>query len=129
MEWLIFAYVLALGMEHFRKLLILEASSILEKIKIFYSKYWNMLTTVAILSYFVGFAFRFDPVRVHSHSRVILAVNSVLWHMKTFDYMSVHPRIGPYITMAGKMVLAMSYIIALLMVTLMAFGVARQSIT
>jgi len=96
-----------------------------------------MLTTVAILSYFVGFAFRFDPVRVHSHSRVILAVNSVLWHMKTFvenkllvrkfllsfDYMSVHPRIGPYITMAGKMVLAMSYIIALLMVTLMAFGV------
>jgi hypothetical protein len=37
--------------------------------------------------------------------------------------MSVHPRIGPYITMAGKMVLAMSYIIALLMVTLMAFGV------
>jgi len=43
-----------------------------------------MLTTVAIISYFVGFAFRFDPVRVHSHSRVILAVNSVLWHMKTF---------------------------------------------
>uniref|UniRef100_A0A1I8BFI2 LSDAT_euk domain-containing protein n=1 Tax=Meloidogyne hapla TaxID=6305 RepID=A0A1I8BFI2_MELHA len=128
-EWLIFAYVLALGMEHFRKLLILEASSILEKIRIFYSKYWNMLTTVAILSYFGGFAFRFDPVRVHSHSRVILAVNSVLWHMKTFDFMSVHPRIGPYITMAGKMVLAMSYIIALLMVTLMAFGVARQSIT
>uniref|UniRef100_A0A914LE80 TRPM SLOG domain-containing protein n=1 Tax=Meloidogyne incognita TaxID=6306 RepID=A0A914LE80_MELIC len=126
MEWLIFAYVLALGMEHFRKLLILEASSILEKIKIFYSKYWNMLTTVAILSYFVGFAFRFDPVRVHSHSRVILAVNSVLWHMKTFDYMSVHPRIGPYITMAGKMVPAMSYIIALLMVTLMAFGVGKS---
>jgi hypothetical protein len=45
--------------------------------------------------------------------------------MKMFDFLSVHPRIGPYITMAGKMVLAMSYIIVLLMVTLMAFGVGE----
>jgi len=107
----------------------LEASSLVEKLRIFYNNYWNILTTVAALSYFLGFALRFDSARMHSHSRVILAANSVLWHMKLFDFLSVHPRIGPYITMAGKMVLAMSYIIVLLMVTLMAFGVARQSIT
>lgn len=38
------------------------------------------------------------------HGRVVLAVDSVLWTMKMLDYMSVHPRLGPYITMAGKMV-------------------------
>src|SRR5690349_14617304 len=82
---------------HF-KLLVLEASSIFEKITLFYNKYWNILTTVAILSYFIGFGLRFDPAKIHTHSRVILAATSVLWHMKLFDFLSVHPRIGPYIT-------------------------------
>lgn len=58
-----------------------------------------------------------------------MASNSLLWHMKIFDFLSVHQRIGPYITMAGKMIMAMSYIIVILLVTLMAFGVVRQSIT
>lgn len=101
----------------------------MEKMRVFYNRYWNILTTIAVLSYFVSFAFRFNPATVHTYSRVILASNSVLWHMKLFDFLSVHPRIGPYITMAGKMILAMSYIIVMLLVTLMAFGVVRQSIT
>ncbi|KAI1718715.1 ion transport protein [Ditylenchus destructor] len=129
-EWLIFAYVIGLGLEHFRKLLILESSSFMEKMRVFYyNRYWNILTSIAILTYFIGFALRFHKPAVHTWSRVILASNSLLWHMKLFDFLSVHPRIGPYITMAGKMVLAMSYIIVMLLVTLMAFGVVRQSIT
>lgn len=36
--------------------------------------------------------------------RVILACNSMLWSIKLLDFISVHPRMGPYITMAGKMV-------------------------
>ncbi|KAI1722198.1 ion transport protein domain-containing protein [Ditylenchus destructor] len=128
-EWLIFAYVIGLGLEHFRKLLILESSSFMEKMRVFYyNRYWNILTSIAVLTYFIGFALRFHKPAVHTWSRVILASNSLLWHMKLFDFLSVHPRIGPYITMAGKMVLAMSYIIVMLLVTLMAFGVVRQSI-
>ncbi|KAI6182347.1 hypothetical protein M3Y97_00370500 [Aphelenchoides bicaudatus] len=128
-EWFVFAYVVAHGMEHFRKLFVLESSSLVEKIKVFYNRYWNVLTTFAILTYLIGFAFRFHKDYAQTYSRVILASNSVLWHMKLFDFLSVHPRLGPYITMAGKMVLAMSYIIIMLLVTLMSFGVARQSIT
>ncbi|KAL3103408.1 hypothetical protein niasHS_002594 [Heterodera schachtii] len=124
-EWFLFVYVLSFAMEHFRKLFVLESSSLIEKLSVFYSRYWNILTTVAVLSFFVGFLFRLNPSTVHTLSRTVLASNSVLWHMKLFDFLSVHPRIGPYITMAGKMVLAMSYIIVLLMVTLMAFGVEK----
>ncbi|CAD5206325.1 unnamed protein product [Bursaphelenchus okinawaensis] len=128
-EWGLLAYVVGLGLEHFRKLLVLESSNLIEKVKVFYTRYWNILTTIAVMTFLIGFYFRFDRDRLHTHSRVILASNSVLWHMKLFDFLSVHPRLGPYITMAGKMVLAMSYIIIMLLVTLMAFGVARQSIT
>ncbi|KAI6232958.1 hypothetical protein M3Y99_00955900 [Aphelenchoides fujianensis] len=115
-EWFLFAFVVGHGLEHFRKLLVLESSSFVEKVQVFYNRYWNILTTVALLTYLIGFSFRFDKETAHTRSRVILASNSVLWHLKLFDFMSVHPRI-------------VSYIIVMLLVTLMAFGVARQSIT
>lgn len=104
LEWFVFAYVVAHGLEHFRKLFVLESSSLVEKVKVFYNRYWNVLTTFAIITYLIGFAFRFHTEYAQTYSRVILASNSVLWHMKLFDFLSVHPRLGPYITMAGKMV-------------------------
>uniref|UniRef100_A0A0N4ZFJ0 LSDAT_euk domain-containing protein n=1 Tax=Parastrongyloides trichosuri TaxID=131310 RepID=A0A0N4ZFJ0_PARTI len=128
-EWYIFVYVVSITLEHLRKLLTLESSSVMEKIRVFYNTtYWHILTATAIITYFFGFAFRMHSDMIHTHGRIILAVNSVLWHMKLFDFLSVHPKIGPYITMAGKMVLNMSYIIVMLLVTLMAFGLSRQAI-
>ncbi|VDK42691.1 unnamed protein product [Anisakis simplex] len=128
-EWLLLIYVISFAMEHFRKLLMQEASSLFEKIRVFFNRQWNYLTVFAILSFFVGFAFRLNPLTRHSYGRVILACDSVLWYIKVLDFMSIHPRLGPYITMAGKMILNMCYIIVLLLVTVMAFGVSRQSIT
>lgn len=65
--------------------------------------------------------------------------------MKALDFLSVHARFGPYITMAGKMVMNMSSIVVMLFylskllikvcmqvmlwISLLAFGLARQSIT
>ncbi|KAK0422426.1 hypothetical protein QR680_007566 [Steinernema hermaphroditum] len=128
-EWFLCAYVTCIGLEHFRKLITLESSSFLEKVRVFFNRYWNILTAVAVLTFFIGFAFRCQLSTRHTYGRVTLACNSVLWHMKLLDFLSVHPKIGPYITMAAKMVLNMSYIIVILLVTLMAFGVAKQSIT
>ncbi|VDM58225.1 unnamed protein product [Angiostrongylus costaricensis] len=48
---------------------------------------------------------------------------------QVLEYLSAHPLLGPYIQMAAKMVVSMFYIIVLLLVTLMAFGVSRQAIT
>lgn len=61
--------------------------------------------------------------------RIVLAVDSVLWSIKLLDFLGVHPRFGPYITMAGKMVMSMSSIVVMLVISLLAFGLARQSIT
>ncbi|VDL62851.1 unnamed protein product [Nippostrongylus brasiliensis] len=127
LEWLLFAYVIAFGMEHLRKFLMSEMEPLGQKIKYFFYSYWNTVTTIAVITFIIGFAMR--TFGVISSGRVVLACNSVLWTMKLLDYMSVHPRLGPYITMAGKMILNMSYIIVMLVVSLLAFGLARQSIT
>ncbi|VDK52174.1 unnamed protein product [Anisakis simplex] len=132
LEWFIFVYMIAFGLEHVRKYLMTDQDTLLEKSKFFFTNIWNILTTIALISYFIGFWLRLNPSTAYvsaSWGRVILACNSVLWSIKLLDLMSVHPRMGPYITMAGKMIQNMVYVVILLCVTMLAFGLARQSIT
>ncbi|EYC46003.1 hypothetical protein Y032_0411g959 [Ancylostoma ceylanicum] len=128
-EYATLAYILVYTVEHLRKLLDQETPKLKEKCRVFYTKYYNLLTATALLFFLVGFGFRMQPMLRHSYGRVILSCSNVLWYMKVLEYLSVHPLLGPYIQMAAKMVVSMCYIIVLLLVTLMAFGVSRQAIT
>uniref|UniRef100_A0A1I7W0K8 LSDAT_euk domain-containing protein n=1 Tax=Loa loa TaxID=7209 RepID=A0A1I7W0K8_LOALO len=128
-EWFLLAYVVGFVMEHFRKLLVQEASTLFEKIRVYFDRCWNYLTCLAIITFFIGFAFRYNQLTRHSYGRVILSCNIVFWYIKLLDFMGVHPRLGPYIQMTGKMIVNMMYILALLLVTLMSFGISRQAIT
>ncbi|VDN01629.1 unnamed protein product [Thelazia callipaeda] len=128
-EWFLLAYVVAFVMEHIRKLLVQKASSIVEKIQVYFNRCWNYLTFLATVTFFIGFAFRCNSSTRHSYGRVILSCNIVFWYIKLLDFMGVHPRLGPYIQMTCKMIVNMMYILALLLVTLMPFGISRQAIT
>ncbi|CAJ0571052.1 unnamed protein product, partial [Mesorhabditis spiculigera] len=126
LEWLLTAYVVSFGMEHTRKFIMMDIEPFTQKCKYFFASYWNTVTTAALFTYVIGFALR---TAGGPWGRVILACNAVLWVMKLLDYMSVHPKLGPYITMAGRMIQSMVYVIVMLCVSLLAFGLARQSIT
>lgn len=128
-EYATLAYIVVYTVEHIRKLFDQETPKLKEKCRVFYTKYYNLLTATALLLFLVGFGFRMQPAMRHSYGRVILSCSNVLWYMKVLEYLSVHPLLGPYIQMAAKMVVSMCYIIVLLLVTLMAFGVSRQAIT
>jgi transient receptor potential cation channel subfamily M protein 3 len=99
-----------------------------EKLAFFFLNYWNALTFVAIIMFVIGFSLRLYPP-TKSVGRVVLAVNFMLWAIKLLDFLSVHPRFGPYVTMAGKMITSMSNIVVMLAISLLAFGLTRQSIT
>ncbi|CAB3409686.1 unnamed protein product [Caenorhabditis bovis] len=128
-EWLTLVYVVTLSVEHLRKLLTSDGSRIQEKLKVFYAKWYNIWSSAALILFLIGFGFRLYPPYRHSVGRILLSCSNVLFYMKTFEYLSVHPLLGPYIQMAGKMVWSMCQIVLLLTVTLMAFGVSRQAIT
>uniref|UniRef100_A0AC35U2P5 LSDAT_euk domain-containing protein n=1 Tax=Rhabditophanes sp. KR3021 TaxID=114890 RepID=A0AC35U2P5_9BILA len=128
-EWSLFAYVVSFGIEHGRKFFMSGPKRFKEKFVYFFSNIWYLLTTLAVIGFWIGFLIRTFVPSMIQHGRVILAVNSVLWSVKLLDYLSVHHRFGPYITMAGKMIQSMSYIVVMLVVSLLSFGLARQSIT
>ncbi|CAG9538250.1 unnamed protein product [Cercopithifilaria johnstoni] len=130
-EWLVFSYVVVFGLEYLRKFIMSEPESLAQKAKYFFDNTWNLLTTLAVAAYLIGFGLRLDVKHesMRAFGRVVLACNSVLWSIKLLDFISMHPRMGPYITMAGKMIQNMLYIIVLLFVSMLAFGLARQAIT
>ncbi|KAI6178776.1 hypothetical protein M3Y98_00538300 [Aphelenchoides besseyi] len=50
-EWFLFAFVVGHGLEHFRKLLVLESSSFLEKVKVFYKSYIIVMLLVTLMAF------------------------------------------------------------------------------
>ncbi|GMR52601.1 hypothetical protein PMAYCL1PPCAC_22796, partial [Pristionchus mayeri] len=128
LEFILLIYITIYGAEYVRKFLICDQPSMKDKLKIFFSRYWNILTVFALVMYLTGFGLRCLPY-TKMYGRVFLNCSNVLWHVKVLDYLSIHPKLGPWITMAGKMTIAMMYMIILLLVPLCAFGVVRQSIT
>uniref|UniRef100_A0A7E4V2Z3 LSDAT_euk domain-containing protein n=2 Tax=Panagrellus redivivus TaxID=6233 RepID=A0A7E4V2Z3_PANRE len=127
-EWLLVSYVIAFCVELIRKLFMSEPQRFREKVGYFFMNYWNTFTALAVVSYLIGFGYRC----IHddtAYGRCILATSAVLWSIKLLDFLSVHPKFGPLVTMAGKMVLSMAYVVVMLCVSMLAFGLARQSIT
>ena len=129
LEYFIFTYVFAFMAEMIRKLLMSEPKRLREKFGYFFTNYWNVFTSIAIFSFMVGVGVRIADTSPKSYARCILATSSVFWTIKLLDFFSVHPKFGPLVTMAGKMVLSMTYVVIMLTISMMAFGLARQSIT
>uniref|UniRef100_A0A0N5C7H5 LSDAT_euk domain-containing protein n=1 Tax=Strongyloides papillosus TaxID=174720 RepID=A0A0N5C7H5_STREA len=128
LEYILFVYVIVFGMEEIRKLFMSEPTEIKKKLTFFFSDTWNWITILAVSLYIFGFILRCSSESTAQSGRVILAVDSAIWVLKILDYLTIHPKFGIYITMVLKMVIAMSYHIALLFISLLAFGLPRQSI-
>ncbi|XP_077863672.1 transient receptor potential cation channel subfamily M member 3 [Saccoglossus kowalevskii] len=126
-ECYIIIYIITLAIEKTRELFQSETGNLSTKVKIFYSDYWNIIDTMAILLFIVGIFLRFNPPTMAT-GRVIYCIDIIFWYIRLLDIMSVNKYLGPYVTMIPKMVVDMIYILLILTVILMSFGVAKQAI-
>uniref|UniRef100_A0A7E4VYS8 Ion_trans domain-containing protein n=1 Tax=Panagrellus redivivus TaxID=6233 RepID=A0A7E4VYS8_PANRE len=125
-EYVLVCYVITFGIELIRKLIMSKPQRFHEKLEYFFG-FWNTLTMMAVVSHFIGFLCR-TMYSNPAYGRCILSLSAVLWTIKMLDFLSVHPNIGPLVTMAGNMITSMTYVTVMLCVSLLAFGLARQSI-
>lgn len=80
-----------------------EAGKIGQKIKVWFSDYWNVSDFLAIVSFFVGFGLRL----VESNAfigRTVYCLNIIFWYVRLLDFLAVNQQAGPYVTMIAKMV-------------------------
>lgn len=92
------------------------------------SEYWNLMETVAIGLFAVGFGLRWGHPPLHTAGRLIYCIDIIFWFSRLMDFFAVNQHAGPYVTMIAKMAANMFYIVIIMAIVLLSFGVARKAI-
>ncbi|KAM4829331.1 transient receptor potential cation channel subfamily M member 7 isoform 2-T2 [Thomomys bottae] len=136
-EWIVIAYIFTYAIEKVREIFMSEAGKISQKIKVWFSDYFNVSDTIAIISFFIGFGLRYGAKwnfenaydnHVFVAGRLIYCLNIIFWYVRLLDFLAVNQQAGPYVMMIGKMVANMFYIVVIMALVLLSFGVPRKAI-
>ncbi|NXL42087.1 TRPM7 protein, partial [Podilymbus podiceps] len=138
-EWIVIAYIFTSAIEKIREIFMSEAGKINQKVKVWFSDYFNISDTVAIVTFFIGFALRFGAKGnfgentyrenyVFVAGRITYCLNIIFWYVRLLDFLAVNQQAGPYVMMIGKMVANMFYIVVIMALVLLSFGVPRKAI-
>uniref|UniRef100_A0A4W6FW46 non-specific serine/threonine protein kinase n=1 Tax=Lates calcarifer TaxID=8187 RepID=A0A4W6FW46_LATCA len=127
-EWLVIAYILSTAVEKTREVLMSEPRKLRHKLKIWFSEYWNLSDFIAILLFLAGLAMRWhvDPYR--TAGRIAYCLDIIFWFIRVTDLLAVNQHAGPYLTMITKMTTNMFFIVVMMAIVLLSFGVSRKAI-
>ncbi|XP_064169328.1 transient receptor potential cation channel subfamily M member 7-like isoform X2 [Anguilla rostrata] len=127
-ECVVILYIFTSAIEKTREMCMSEAGKITQKIRVWFSDYFNISDTIAIVTFFVGFGLRFGTGDIFTAGRIVYCLNIIFWFVRLLDIVAVNQYAGPYIMMIGKMVANMFYIVVIMAVILVSYGVPRKAI-
>lgn len=81
-----------------------EAGKISQKIKVWFSDYYNVSDFLAIVMFFIGFGLRLGQEASSVPGRLVYCLNIIFWYVRLLDFLAVNQQAGPYVTMIAKMV-------------------------
>uniref|UniRef100_A0A3B4AAU9 Ion transport domain-containing protein n=1 Tax=Periophthalmus magnuspinnatus TaxID=409849 RepID=A0A3B4AAU9_9GOBI len=105
-----------------------EAGKISQKIKVWFGEYFNVSDFVAILTFFIGFGLRLGGEDTRNPGRTVYCLNIIFWYVRLLDILAVNQQAGPYVMMIAKMVANMFYIVVIMAIVLLSYGVPRKAI-
>ncbi|XP_033100604.1 transient receptor potential cation channel subfamily M member-like 2 [Anneissia japonica] len=125
-------YVLAFWMitlftEEFRQIAQGEFHGWRLRLLFWITDYWNIVDLASLILFTVGFTMRFYK-ETFAASRVILAIDLMIFYIRLLHVFSVNQNLGPKLIMIGKMMVDLAFFMCILFVFLVAYGVASQAI-
>ncbi|XP_077569202.1 transient receptor potential cation channel subfamily M member 1-like isoform X1 [Stigmatopora nigra] len=127
-EWMVISYIITLGLEKVRQILMSEPGKLKQKVNVWLEDYWNVTDLAAIGVFLLGLLLRLQSQPYMGYGRVLYCVDIIFWYIRVLDIFGVNKYLGPYVMMIGKMMVDMLYFVVIMLVVLMSFGVARQAI-
>ncbi|KAF7212948.1 transient receptor potential cation channel subfamily M member 7, partial [Nothobranchius furzeri] len=127
-EWVVILYIFTSAIEKIREMFMSEAGKIGQKIKVWFSDYFNVSDFLAIVTFFIGFGLRLAGEMTLVPGRTVYCLNIIFWYVRLLDFLAVNQQAGPYVTMIGKMVANMFYIVVIMVIVLLSYGVPRKAI-
>ncbi|KAM8886032.1 transient receptor potential cation channel subfamily M member 6 isoform 2-T4 [Spinachia spinachia] len=127
-EWLVIAYIVSTAVEKTREVLMSEPRKLSQKLKIWFSEYWNISDVIAILFFLTGLTLRWYANPYRAAGRIIYCLDIIFWFVRVLDLLAVNQHAGPYLTMITKMTSNMFFIVVMMAIVLLSFGVSRKAI-
>uniref|UniRef100_A0A672UQ51 non-specific serine/threonine protein kinase n=1 Tax=Strigops habroptila TaxID=2489341 RepID=A0A672UQ51_STRHB len=127
-EWLVIIYIFSTAIEKVREVFISEPGKFLQKVKVWIYEYWNFTDSIAIILFMIGFGLRWSKPPVQTAGRLLYCLDIIFWYARLLDLFAVNQHAGPYLTMIGKMTANMFYIVVMMAIVLLSFGVSRKAI-
>lgn len=127
-EWLVIAYILSTAMEKTREVLMSEPTKLRQKLKIWFSEYWNVSDFIAILLFLAALAMRWQADPYRTAGRITYCLDIIFWFVRLMDLLALNQHAGPYLTMITKMTSNMFFIVVMMVIVLLSFGVSRKAI-
>ncbi|XP_041642551.1 transient receptor potential cation channel subfamily M member 6 isoform X2 [Cheilinus undulatus] len=127
-EWIVISYILSTAVEKTREVLMSEPRKLSQKLKIWFSEYWNISDFIAILLFLIGLVMRLLPDPYHTAGRISYCLDIIFWFVRVMDLLAVNQHAGPYLTMITKMTSNMFFIVVMMAIVLLSFGVSRKAI-
>ncbi|XP_039575183.1 transient receptor potential cation channel subfamily M member 6 isoform X2 [Passer montanus] len=127
-EWLVIIYIFTTAIEKVREVFISEPGKFCQKVKVWIYEYWNFTDSVAIILFMIGFGLRWSNPPVQTAGRLLYCLDIIFWYTRLLDLFAVNQHAGPYLTMIGKMTGNMFYIVIMMAIVLLSFGVSRKAI-
>ncbi|NXF39770.1 TRPM6 protein, partial [Nyctibius bracteatus] len=127
-EWLVIIYIFSTAIEKVREVFISEPGKFCQKVKVWIYEYWNFTDSVAIILFMIGFGLRWSDPPVQTAGRLLYCLDIIFWYARLLDLFAVNQHAGPYLTMIGKMTANMFYIVVMMAIVLLSFGVSRKAI-
>ncbi|KFV96385.1 Transient receptor potential cation channel subfamily M member 1, partial [Fulmarus glacialis] len=127
-EWLVIIYIFSTAIEKVREVFISEPGKFRQKVKVWIYEYWNFTDSIAIILFMIGFGLRWSEPPVQTAGRLLYCLDIIFWYARLLDLFAVNQHAGPYLTMIGKMTANMFYIVVMMAIVLLSFGVSRKAI-
>ncbi|XP_061672748.1 transient receptor potential cation channel subfamily M member 6 isoform X2 [Syngnathoides biaculeatus] len=127
-EWLVILYILTTAVEKTREVLMSEPRKLSQKLKIWFSEYWNLSDFIAIALFLFGFVMRWHADPYRTAGRIAYCLDIIFWFVRVMDLLAVNQHAGPYLTMITKMTSNMFFIVVMMAIVLLSFGVSRKAI-
>ncbi|KAK7010748.1 transient receptor potential cation channel subfamily M member 1 [Biomphalaria glabrata] len=113
--------------EKIRQIVASEPVTLEMKLNVYISKVWNILDTLCIVLFFMGFALRFFPSTLND-SQMIYCLDSVFWNIKMLEIYSVNKYLGPFVKIMGKLLKDMCYLLTIVFLAVTCYGIVRQTV-
>ncbi|NXF79553.1 TRPM6 protein, partial [Sclerurus mexicanus] len=127
-EWLVIIYIFTTAIEKVREVFISEPGKFCQKVKVWIYEYWNFTDSIAIILFMIGFGLRWSNPPFQTAGRLLYCLDIIFWYTRLLDLFAVNQHAGPYLTMIGKMTANMFYIVIMMAIVLLSFGVSRKAI-